>query len=309
GNQNAQQQLQQLTQNALNNILNKPSSAIFAGIFDKAEKTTRTAKQLLNLLGGKEASKTGSSFDFLLDLSEKVQDTKGAEKIITLGNQLSSTIQFAHIKKQKAKHGDELAGYSLTKNPAQALPRELALPDELFYYKFLSSGFLAREKLSVVEGAYYVLLDKSGSMDEHNKTVWSRSVALALFKLARARKRDFYLQFFDTDVYPDLPYTKPQEILKALLQVQSSGGTKIDDALEVAIQLLKTKYANKANSIILITDGEDEVATTKTQLSNVQLISVMIEGHNPTLQSLSSQFLKVAPDEKGALRILEVAER
>jgi uncharacterized protein with von Willebrand factor type A (vWA) domain len=117
------------------------------------------------------------------------------------------------------------------------------------------------------------------------------------------------LQFFDTDVYPDLPYTKPQEILKALLQVQPSGGTKIDDALEVAIQLLKTRYSDKASSIILITDGEDEVHFSKQQLSSIQLISVMIEGNNPTLRLLSSQFLKVAPDEKGALKLLEVAER
>ena len=58
---------------------------------------------------------------------------------------------------------------------------ELAMPDEIFYSKIIN-GFTGKEKRLLSPGAYSVLLDKSGSMYEGDKTLWSRSVALALFR-------------------------------------------------------------------------------------------------------------------------------
>jgi uncharacterized protein with von Willebrand factor type A (vWA) domain len=130
-----------------------------------------------------------------------------------------------------------------------------------------------------------------------------------LYKLASAKKRDYYLQFFDTAVYPDEPYTKPEDVLRSTLKVKSSGGTSIDTALKTAISLLNKKYSNKTSSIILITDGEDDVYTSKQQLGKIKLISVMTQGNNPTLQRLSSQFMRVTPNEEGALKLLEVANQ
>jgi len=305
GDQNAQRQLQQLTQQALSDVLGDKK---VQDIFSETEKTTRNAKEIKSLLGQK-ASKTGSSFEFLLGLAEQMKEIPDVRQIITLGNKISATFFSTHITKQKSRHGDELAGYGLTHSPIEALPRELALPDDLFYYKFASSGFLTREKQLTSEGAYYLLVDKSGSMGTSDKIIWSRSTALALYKLARAKRRDYYLQFFDISVYPSEPYTTPEEVLRSILKVKSEGGTSIDTALKTAISLLNKKYAQKTNSIIIITDGEDDVYTTKQQLGKIQLISVMIQGHNRTLQQLSSQFLKVTPDEKGALQLLEVANQ
>jgi uncharacterized protein with von Willebrand factor type A (vWA) domain len=306
GNQNAQQQLQALTQQALSNVLSDKKT--MEEVLNNAEQTTKNAKEIKSLLGQK-ASKVGSSFEFLLDLTEQMKEIPDVRQIITLGNKISTTFFSTHIVKTKSKHGDELAGYGITHSPIEALPRELALPDDLFYYKF-ANGFLMREKQFVSEGAYYVLVDKSGSMGTSDKIIWSRSVALALYKLARAKKRDYYLQFFDTSVYPhDEPYTIPEDILRSITKVKSEGGTSIDTALKTAISLLNKKYAQKTNSIIIITDGEDDVYTTKQQLGKIQLISVMIQGNNPTLRQLSSQFMKVAPDEKGALKLLEVANQ
>jgi uncharacterized protein with von Willebrand factor type A (vWA) domain len=304
GDQNAQQQLQMLIQQALSNTLSDKKAMQEA--FDSAEETTKNAKEIKSLLGQK-ASKVGSSFELMLDLAEQMKEVKDVKQIITLGNKISATFFATHITKTKSKHGDELAGYGITHSPSQALPKELALPDDLFYYKF-SSGFLTQEKQFVSEGAYYLLIDKSGSM-VGDKTIWSRSVALALYKLARAKKRDYYLQFFDTAVYPDEPYTKPEDVLRSTLKVKSSGGTSIDTALKTAISLLNKKYSNKASSIILITDGEDDVYTSKQQLGKIKLISVMTQGNNPTLQRLSSQFMRVTPNEEGALKLLEVANQ
>ena len=307
GDQNVQQQLQMLIQQALSNTLSDKKA--MQDILSEAGQTTQNAKEIESLLGQK-ASKTGSSFELMLDLAEQMKEVKEIQQIVTLGNKISATFFATHITKTKSKHGDELAGYGITHDPSHALARELALPDDLFYYKFASSGFLTQEKQFVSEGAYYLLIDKSTSMSLGDKTIWSRSVALALYKLARAKRRDYYLQFFDTSVFPhDEPYTTPEDVLRSTLKVKPSGGTSIDTALKTAISLLNKKYAQKTNSIIIITDGEDDVYTTKQQLGKIQLISVMIQGNNPTLQQLSSQFMKVAPDEKGALKLLEVANQ
>jgi len=193
----------------------------------------------------------------------------------------------------------------------RALPRELALPDELFYMKLAGNGLLSREKLMVLEGALYVVVDKSGSMGGH-KLVWSRSVALALYRLAQMKRRKYFLRFFDTQVHPEgKPITDPVEALEYILKIPADGGTDITRAINTAVnEIVETKLSNLTNTIILITDGEDTVYTDPKLLTsnNISLVAVMIDGHNKTLRDLAEkskgQYLKVVPDKEGALRII-----
>jgi len=277
---------------------------------EEARRAAQTARDLDELLGG-GAGKEPGSLDLLIDLTSSVMEVRGAEKILSLARRITDVMPFfVHRRKERDRRlGDEIAGYYLTKNVERALPRELALPDEVFYAKLVSSGLLAREKLSVKEGAIYVLLDKSGSMSEGEKTPWSRSVALALLALARRKRVKFFLRFFDTQVYDLVSDDEPKALLEMLLKVTSNGGTSIDTALRAALEdLAKRSLSHFTNTIVVITDGEDRVTVKPEELQRVQarLVSVMIQGDNEALRRLSDQFLKAQPSERGALRLVEV---
>ncbi|MEZ0346263.1 MAG: hypothetical protein ABWK01_06920, partial [Infirmifilum sp.] len=140
-----------------------------------------------------------------------------------------------------------------------------------------------------------------------DRTVWSRSVALALITLVRKRGQPFYLRFFDATPYP--PISNPVEAVKAVLTVGSDGGTSIDDAIRAALEDL-AKHSINANTIVIITDGEDSVTVKPEELRrvNARLISVMIQGDNETLRALSSAFLRAELTKEGALRIIELVK-
>jgi len=330
GNQKAQQLLRQLTSTAVKKIIDRLHKQLqqmkrrgqrglpkeLKEMFEQARKTTERAKDLKDLMqSGKRAGKTGTSFEKLLDLTNKLISVEKIDEILSLSKKITDHMpKFYHIRKVRDRHGTELYGYRLTKNIEHALARELALPDELFYYKLANQGLLAKEKIRVVEGAYYVIIDKSGSM-KGAKTIWARSVALALFRLAKKKNRKYFLRFFDTKVYPkDKPIKEPEEIVEHIVRISSVGGTSIDTALLVAIKDIKERKLSKyTNTIILITDGEDEVNTKPELLkeNNITLVAVMIRGHNETLKKLAEesggQYLKAELNERGALKIVKIA--
>jgi uncharacterized protein with von Willebrand factor type A (vWA) domain len=290
-----------------------PSDAVeeaFRDALEEAERAARTARDVADIAGvGKEPG----SLDLLIDLTDRVLAVEGAEEILTLAKKTVDAMPF-FVRREKERHrkfGDELAGYYLTKNPERALPRELALPDELFFAKLAGSGLLAREKLVPREGAIYVLLDKSASM-RGEKTVWARSVALALLALARRKNAKFFLRFFDTSAYDLVSGEEPSKLLEMLLKVESSGGTSIDAALQTAIEDLAERGLSKyTNTIIIITDGEDKVRTTRQELERVgaRLVSVMIRGSNETLERISDQYMQAEPSAEGALKLIEVVRK
>ena len=312
GNKTAQQQLQQMISKALSN--KKIMKQIMNTAVKKANQTTKNAKDIRDFMkGGKKAGKTGTSFEKILDLSEKIMRVSNAKEIISMGKLIIANLpKFTKIKKKRDRHGEELAGYYRTKKIERAIARELALPDDLFYAKLLGNGFLAKEKQTVMEGAYYVIIDKSGSM-AGEKTIWARSVALALYKLAIMKGRKYFLRFFDTEVYPHgKPASDPEEVLELILTIESGGGTMIDKALRVALRdLRKHKLIQYTNTIILITDGEDDVYTTKEDLRDhgATLISIMIQGHNETLEKISDQYFTAKLTPEGALKLVREASR
>jgi uncharacterized protein with von Willebrand factor type A (vWA) domain len=167
--------------NMVNEIMNdlKQRGIDLKEVLRETQKETQeTVEDLNNIrrIFGKSAGKEPGTLTFLSELANEILRRKVNMKIIEVAGKIIDKMPlFVKIKKEKDTHGDELAGYRLTKNIEKALPRELSLPDELFFYKLASSGFLSKEKMIVKEGAYYILIDKSGSMDGE-KTIWARAV-------------------------------------------------------------------------------------------------------------------------------------
>lgn len=319
GQSGASQQLDQLTQQAqqiTQQLLEKSGikdddiKEIVEKASEKAEKTTENVNKLRRLVG-----KEDGTLEFLADLAKDILQQKVDVEIIELAGKIAESLpKFVKLRKKRNKHGDEIAGYRLTKNVEKALPRELALPDELFYYKLASNGFLSREMQNVEEGAYYVLIDKSGSMSGE-KTIWARAVALALLRLAREKKRKYFLRFFDYVAHELLDDTNPEKLLKHILEVEANGGTSIDTALKTALEdLARYKLSELTNTVIIITDGEDNVKTSPDDFkqANAVLVSVMISGRNYDLERISresgGEYLQATLDADGALRLVKTVK-
>jgi len=279
---------------------------------EEAEEVTKNANEIRELIGGKKAGKEAGTFKKVLDLAEHMMYVKFMKDIVTMSKRLSRYVPKASkILKRRGRFGDELSGYALTKKVERALPREIALPEELFLKKLVDEGFLMKEKLSVAEGAYYLLIDKSGSM-VGEKTVWARSVAMALYRMSMTKRRRYFLRFFDTRVYPpDAPLNDPEDIVDAILKVKSNGGTDITNAISVALKdLVERGFSDYTNTIVIITDGEDVVRDLSKELkrANASLVSVMIQGDNETLKALSDQYMRAELSESGGARLLKIVE-
>jgi uncharacterized protein with von Willebrand factor type A (vWA) domain len=279
-----------------------------------AEKTAT----LQRMVGGREAGKAPGSLEKLAGLADLILRQRVDVQAIELAGRIADSMpRFVRVLKERDRVGEELGGYRLTRNPERALPRELALPDEVFYYKLANSGLLAREKVVVKEGAFYVLLDKSGSMAEKGKFTWANATALALLKLARAKSRRFYLRFFDYTVYPLLDDSDPYGLVKELLTTAPDGGTSIDSALRTALRDLaeNRELREKVNTVIVITDGEDTVTVEPGEFRrvNATLVAVMIKGHNEKLEELAratgGRYMKVEPTREGTLMVVDAVRR
>ena len=311
------QQAQQITQQLLekSGIKDDDIKEMVKKASKKAERTTENVSELRRLAGGKEAGKEAGTLEFLADLAKDILQQKVDVEIIELAGKIAESLpKFVKLKKTRSKHGEEIAGYRLTKNIEKALPRELALPDEIFYYKLASNGFLSREMQTVEEGAYYVLIDKSGSMSGE-KTVWARAVALALLKLAREKKRRYFLRFFDYTAHELLDDRDSEKLLKHILEIEANGGTSIDIALKTALEdLARYKLSELTNTVIIITDGEDNVKTPPDDFkqANAVLVSVMISGRNYDLERISresgGEYLQATLDADGALRLVKAVK-
>ena len=276
-------------------------------------KTNRIAKMLED--AAKIANFGTKEGDYLktLKLVDLIKKVDNAEQILRFAIGLIEKMPKFYTKiKRDSTIGTELGGYRLSRNMLRALARELALPEELLLIKLVSQGLLTRRKLLNKLGAIYVLLDKSGSM-AGLKTIWSRSVALALFKRSVIEGRKFYLRFFDYRIYRLLQ--NPEEILSDILSIKSNGVTDNQKAILTALVDLKDSYLrNQTNVIIIITDGESKISKIllrkKLDEVNAKLITIFV-GENErsdnvsNLIDISDKNFFVRPSERDALSLIQ----
>ena len=148
-------------------------------------------------------------------------------------------------KLEKFQYGI-VSGVSLGRDLSKLVSIANVYPEEIFWYKYATNS-LPQLELGVRKfQSFVIVLDKSGSMRDSNKTEWSRAVALALARFARKYGIKSYLVFFDEKPFEIRKLTS-KEALNDILTIACDGGTKIDNALKAVDGL--------ADRIILITDG------------------------------------------------------
>ena len=231
-----------------------------------------------------------------------------------LGSIMNSMPVLTKKYKKKSRIGFP-EGYTLTSNPEKALPRELALPEELFMVKLVTGRFLAKERREPVSSVVIVLLDKSDSMKGY-KIAWAKAVAYALEYKARKSKADWILIPFDTIAYNPVTSDKIHEVLR----ITASGGTNIGNVLVKALEYaVKNKY-EKAN-IIVITDGIDDyignyidnvLSLAKKIKSSVKVVFIGSKSDYKRNEDLikivkatGGDVLMTRPTEEGAIRVIQ----
>ncbi len=279
---------------------------------DHAKRMVEGASSVMDVLGGGGAGSEPGSLKKIINIAHSVLEVRDSDRIVRLALEtLEGIPKPYYMRKKEAVMGDEIRGYARTTKLERVLPRELAFPDDIFLYKLVGEGVLRREKAFSKQGALYVLVDKSGSMSGY-KTIWSRSVALSLRRVARERGAKFYLRLFDTGVYPeDKPLEDDLEIMEILLTAPSNGGTRITKAVKAAVKdLEKGSEEREADTIILITDGEDNVDIDKNYLEShsVKLITVMVGGDNKALKEASTAYFTAALTVDGAIDLIKSTE-
>lgn len=286
--QNSDYNDQSQSESLINSIIQQIDKEEIYQIIKKTKEKTKNAIQLCNLYGkiaGKEPSER--------ELLEQAIETPVVDvtKLLQLLNGI-----LLNLKMRKINEGVTVDMVKFGKEMPIVLS-DLLLPDELFYYKYASESLLCYTAQTTNLNDIIICLDVSGSMNECNKTEWSRAVALALAKLSYKYKSNAYLLMFENIIVLEPTHIIKQfnKVMKHILFVPSDGGTNIDLALKTAD---KFPYAK---TILLITDGEDNVRYKPKK----KLISVMINGHNETLQEISYKYLTVKPTVSGALKIID----
>lgn len=171
--------------------------------------------------------------------------------IVRLGNRI------AHIymaSKQEYSPWGEYSGYRSTRNVEEALPSELALPDELFWSKYTQNGLLAVDRRVRKERDITLVIDFSGSMNDavagRPKHVWAKAIAHAAYTVARRRGVKVGIVLFNFDVMLRRDNVQPSDMFE-LARMMPAGGTDIMGALMAA--------ERRGRHVILITDGEAPV--------------------------------------------------
>ena len=271
---------------------------------EKVKEESKTLKNIQKILSEGTQPGTGSVFDMEESGDEVIRlarntDIKKLLEVISLIPQITHKVR---RRTERSSRG-ELVGYELGSDLERLVPTELKLPKLYFRIKFVESKLLLYEKvLPKTMGPFYLLIDKSGSM-EGEKIMWAKATAIALLMRARKENRDFYLRFFDGLPHPLIRVPRKMKssdaisFIKYLARVKGGGGTDITRAIVTACDDIASGTVKGRSDIVIITDGEDRISESivekKLRMANARLVSVMILGENRDLKRLSHRYLRV----------------
>ncbi len=302
-------------ENTENKLSNSTIERAVSSALSRASQASRSAKDIVRLASYAQAG-SGSSLSFegsieaILELSTRTDVSRVLELLSAVRvsrRTTRNTVKFSRGWLSGIEIGDDVERVHYSR---------LALPDELFLAELANSQLLIYQKeLYGDAGHIYVLIDKSGSMTGR-KMDWARAVALALLRRSRVESRRFSARFFDSITYRRVdakPVNKPYEIIsiiKYLASVRPGGGTDITRSVATAVEDVCSDNLRGVSDIVLVTDGEDKLSTHILEgLLNkcrIKLHTVLIEGDNPALKSVSSSYMRVDKlDSKEILRVID----
>lgn len=287
---------------------------LLKGMLDELERVSQLRSISEGLLPGSASIDSIEEYSFeLLKLARNAD----IQKLLNLLKGLKQRGLLEHRKQRYTRRGEK-TGYELGNDLERIAPRGIVLDDEIFYFK-LVEGKLLLYKKSIEEafGPMYLLIDKSGSMED-DKILWAKALGLALYMKSTKEFRELYLRFFDSQPHRMVKVGKKlrtrdiTSLLEYIARVKNAGGTDITRALLTAL-LDINKLGLKDCSIILISDGIDRVSidSIRREISRAKsrLYTVMIKGDNHNLKVLSDGYFQaIRLNNEEILRVVKMIE-
>ena len=174
-------------------------------------------------------------------------------------------------QKQRVDHSrDEIHSITVGDDLRHMLRSEaanLADPDrEMDFFRryrdrqLLQYDLKAREKVG--RGPLVELVDVSGSMSGA-RLDWAAAVALGLADTAARQKRDAYVVFFNGSVVHEVAVPRGRvtpEVILDIASVMANGGTRFEDPLARAVELIGTSPRFAKADVVMVTDGDCAVS-------------------------------------------------
>ena len=238
---------------------------------ERAHKAIDDAERIFATFGGDSKDWGGQmNGGVALELGKRVKNSPKLQSIMALAGRLIATSRAVRATKSDYARS-EVTGVEQTGDLGKLLPSELAcLADPHLTTDLVrrvldrtALGFQIRGKDRTAKGPIIACLDRSESMDQGNRDVWSAAVALAILDIARHDKRPFGVCVFngglgETYMAPSPDKADPMQLLEVLL-TRPYGGTSFAPPLDWAagrIADAKNEKTFKRADVILITDGE-----------------------------------------------------
>ena len=175
------------------------------------------------------------------------------------------------VKKGITENHSIIPGSDLSRViPSELMKMKHPSTRKAFMSDFIEGKLLTYEirgKDKKQKGPIIICIDESGSMTGL-PDIWAKSVALALFEIARAQKRDFFVIHFSSQTSVDKLHTneflkdKPFDIEQMIDMAGyfEGGGTTFEPPLDLARQKIGDGKSWSKADIIFVTDGESAVA-------------------------------------------------
>ena len=238
---------------------------------ENAERAIDDAQRIFSAFGGDSKNWGGQmNGGVALELGKRVKNSPKLQDILALAGRLIATSRAVRATKSDYARS-EVTGVEQTGDLGKLLPSELAcladphLTNDLVRRVLdkTALGFQVRGKDRTAKGPILVCLDSSDSMNEGNRDVWSKAVALAVLDIARHERRAFGVCLFNaglglTYMAPSPEKSNPMELLDILLR-RPSGDTEFAPPLDWAAGRIgdaKNERTFKRADIVLVTDGE-----------------------------------------------------
>jgi len=171
------------------------------------------------------------------------------------------------------------------------------------------------------KGPIVILKDRSGSMIENDKDIWSKAVCLTMAEHARREKRDFALLHYSHTVdeehlFPANARPTTEQLINSIL-ISPSGGTRIQNAINRGLDLIAQTPKMKPSDLVIITDGLDEhpdpePIKRRAAALNVHIIAVVIDSgpaDTTTIQELGADVTTLRDIAEANARENEIAEK
>ena len=150
----------------------------------------------------------------------------------------------------------------------------LMMPEtEILFLKNFAEGELLQslneQREPLGRGPFIICVDISGSMDEKNRDMWSKAIALAFLSLAQLQHRRVSIILFESEIHKRFDLMRDgssDDAMRIMLEVartQTTGGTKFEPPLDAAFSIVKEEKAFKRADIVIITDGEANIGEKK----------------------------------------------